>query len=885
MGEKFKIGYLVKTVYDNAPEDLTAEAGDVLATKTFYGKDKERKTGTIQKYEAENGATSITLKELLDMKQNADYLFYNYKGETIPLNASDTENVISMNGMFQNCDVSEIPSLNMDNVQYMNNIYRGATAETIGAETPQPAMFRMSRRSLSNIDQFMQEIGKLDEWKSIKWSNIPLNENIKGISGLLVGATNVKDVKIINNSIKTNKLYAEALGNNQSLKNFWVTNCDNIEDGIDNIVRNCPALETLVLENATSERTIYSLDGYEINSPLKYLYIDGLRDLVSTYGFVSDLENLEYVKLLGCTNVENLATAADNNEKLISYVLENPHNKNISMTKFTTYKENNITYNVPYLSYFEPGCIFYSIDYERYYKIKENKTFERITGSIEDYINKNGGIDTAPRLTINQSMNNRSNLLQASLDCFLKGAILYSTVDQKYYKKDLINGDWIVIDEPLNYPLKQSFFTLKNLSYAFYKAKNLEKFEVSDATDIGKLMKTNNFNGYSWSMQSERDRSLQCKGYKDNYDLPTNYDKLKYFAVGTIFHWLDDDKYYQIDENHNAVEINPIEYLKNNDIFPAVKTDYSTYRNQLGVNINFELDQFYRKYYKKPTVADNVKGAFVYDQHSRSFFKIHKLYIEQKPINEIDISKYANGEYVISKEKICYKKVNNSWVKSSIFYTLPADELTGNTKYGTEEISLDTYLNTLFVFETDSFFNTGPEQEMLEDFGVDNVIRTTNNGKLYKIVYNESYDIEEIDETYLENKNTLKILVSGYYGISIKESINFNPTVKHFEINGVVIGNNRFGSNADWQDFWFITGSIEKAFEECYKLKTLILPGISVSFDISASTAFEENDIKTIFENLGKANSPKEIKLNKKYSNLSQEIKNIAINKGWTIAF
>ena len=883
MGQKFKIGYLVKTVYDNATDDLTATSNKVLKDEIFVGKDGIKTSGTIETYNGEVEPTTITLKEFLDTTQSADYLFFNYKGDTIPLNASDTENVLSMNGMFQNCEVENIPALNTDRAQYMNNMYRGTTAKTIGTETPQPRMLRMARRSLSSVEQFMQEIGKLDEWNSLEWSNIELNENIKGISGLLVNATNVENVKIINNSVKTNKLYAETLGNNESLKTFWVTNCDNVEDGIDNIVTNCPVLETLVLENAPSERTIYDLDGYEINSPLKYLYIDGLRDLVTTYGFVSDLENIEYVKLLGCTNVENLSMAAYNNKKLISYVLENPHNKNISMTKFTTYKENNITYNVPYLEYFEPGCIIYSIDYERYYKIKKDKTFERITDTIEDYINKNnGGIDTAPMLKINQSMNNRSNLLQASLDCFLKGAILYSTVDKKYYKKDLISGDWVVVEEPLNYPLKQSFFTLKNLLSAFNGAENLEKFEVLDATDIGKLMKTNNFNGYSWSMQSERDRSLQCKGYKDNYDLPTNPDKLKYFAVGTIFHWLDDDKYYQIDENHNAVVIDPIEYLKNNDIFPTVKTDYSTYKNQLAVNINYKLKNFYNKY----NGVDNIKGAFVYDQHSRSFFKIHMLYIEQKPINEVDISKYDNGSYVISQEKICYKKVNDSWVKSeTIFYTLPADELTANTRYGTEEILLDTYLNTLFVFETDYFSNPSSKQEMLEDFGVNNVIKTTNDNKLYKIVYNETYDIEEVDETYLENENILKVLISGYYDISIKESIKFNAVVKHFEIDGAVIGNNRFGTGGNWQDFWFLTGDVRNAFRNCYKLKTLILPGIAVSFDVSSSIAFEENDIKVIFENLAKVTTSKTITLNTKYNNLPRETIKIATDKGWTVAF
>jgi hypothetical protein len=109
--------------------------------------------------------------------------------------------------------------------------------------------------------------------------------------------------------------------------------------------------------------------------------------------------------------------------------------------------------------------------------------------------------------------------------------------------------------------------------------------------------------------------------------------------------------------------------------------------------------------------------------------------------------------------------------------------------------------------------------------------------------------------------------------------------VKHFEINGAVIGNNRFGLSADWQDFWLLTGDISYAFRNCYKLKTLILPGIAVSFDVSSSTGFEEDDIKVIFENLAKVTTSKTITLNTKYKNLTRETIKIATDKGWTVAF
>lgn len=883
MGQKFKIGYLVKNVVSGDFEDTTANSAKLLDGETAYIKDKDgnvkKITGTIQTYNGEPENTTITMKEFLDTTQSADYLFFNYKGDTIPLNSSDTENVLSMNGMFQNCEVENIPSLNTDRVQYMNNMYRGSTAKTIGVETPQPRMFRMTRKNLSNIEQFMQEIGKLDEWNSLLWSNIKLNEDVKSVIGLLTNATNVENVKIINDSTKIKKLYANALGNNQSLKYFWVTNCDNIEEGIEGIVKKCPNLETLVLEKVSSELAILDLDSYAKNSAVKNLYLDGSKNLVTLYGLIA-LENLEHVKIADCNNIENLLQTCYNNNALKSYVLENNHIKNISINEFTKFKFNNVDYTVPYLEYFEPGCIIYAIEPERYYKIKEGNNFERIIGTIDDYIkNYNNGVDVAPMLKLNQSMNNRTELLQASLDCFLKGVVLYSTVDKKYYKKDLVTGEWVVVDEPLEYPLKQSSFTLKELSYSFSNASNLEKLVVKDATDVGKMMKTRNLGGYFWNLQSERVKSLQCKGYEDNYDLLINYDKLKYFVPGTVLHWLDDDKYYEIDENHNVTSIDPTEYLKTHDIFPTISADYN-YR--VEVNINQELRRLYGNYEN----VDSTKTAFVYDRHSRSFYKIYRIYTVDKPINEINVNGYENGTFVISNEKLCYKKVGNAWVQSNIFYTIPNNKILGiPTRYGTEEFSLDTYTNTLFVFETDSLSTTEPKQEWFEDFGVNNVIKTTNNNKLYKIVYDGTYGIEEVDESYLIGKNVLNVLMTGTYDLSIKESINFNKVVKHFEIYGVEIGSNRFGLSDDWQDTWRLYGGMSNAFKNCEKLKTLILPGISISFDVSSSIVFTEEDIKVIFENLAKVTTSKTITLNTKYNNLSRETIKIATDKGWTIAF
>lgn len=80
-------------------------------------------------------------------------------------------------------------------------------------------------------------------------------------------------------------------------------------------------------------------------------------------------------------------------------------------------------------------------------------------------------------------------------------------------------------------------------------------------------------------------------------------------------------------------------------------------------------------------------------------------------------------------------------------------------------------------------------------------------------------------------------------------------------------------------------GATTYAFSGCTNLKTLRLPGMSISFDISASTAFEESDIIQIFSDLSIVERTQTITLNTKYQNLSENIRCIATDKNWTIAF
>jgi DNA-binding transcriptional ArsR family regulator len=83
----------------------------------------------------------------------------------------------------------------------------------------------------------------------------------------------------------------------------------------------------------------------------------------------------------------------------------------------------------------------YSTANKRYYVVKKNLNGEyykeRIVGKIDDYIkNVLNGENKAPIIKVNQSLKNlNSNLMKVfkeSLECFQKGAIIYSIIDEKY---------------------------------------------------------------------------------------------------------------------------------------------------------------------------------------------------------------------------------------------------------------------------------------------------------------------------------------------------------------------------------------------------------------------------------------------------------------------
>ena len=73
-------------------------------------------------------------------------------------------------------------------------------------------------------------------------------------------------------------------------------------------------------------------------------------------------------------------------------------------------------------------------------------------------------------------------------------------------------------------------------------------------------------------------------------------------------------------------------------------------------------------------------------------------------------------------------------------------------------------------------------------------------------------------------------------------------------------------------------------FGGCTSLKSILMHGMKVSFDIHASTQFEESDLVTILNNLATVTSTRTLTMGStNLAKLTDEEKAIATNKGWTL--
>ena len=79
--------------------------------------------------------------------------------------------------------------------------------------------------------------------------------------------------------------------------------------------------------------------------------------------------------------------------------------------------------------------------------------------------------------------------------------------------------------------------------------------------------------------------------------------------------------------------------------------------------------------------------------------------------------------------------------------------------------------------------------------------------------------------------------------------------------------------------------SMSGMFSSCSSLKSILMTGMKVSFDISSSTKFDKSDLVTILNNLATLTSTASLKMGAtNLDKLTDDEKAIATNKGWTLA-
>lgn len=78
--------------------------------------------------------------------------------------------------------------------------------------------------------------------------------------------------------------------------------------------------------------------------------------------------------------------------------------------------------------------------------------------------------------------------------------------------------------------------------------------------------------------------------------------------------------------------------------------------------------------------------------------------------------------------------------------------------------------------------------------------------------------------------------------------------------------------------------TFNSVFSQCSYLKSILMHGMKVSFDISPSTRFEKSDLVTILNNLAVVTTTQTLKMGTtNLAKLTDEEKAIATNKGWTL--
>ena len=157
---------------------------------------KIRKGNKTYKYEPQKKYVGNLLKPYLDLKKNANYLFYGYDGESINdlIEYSDTENVTDTNYMFCFCEkLQTIPQLDTSNVTDTSHMFHYCeNLQTI----PQ--------LDTSNVTDTSYTFYYCENLQTIPQLN---TSKVTDMSGMFYGCANLQTIPQLNTSNVTNMQY------------------------------------------------------------------------------------------------------------------------------------------------------------------------------------------------------------------------------------------------------------------------------------------------------------------------------------------------------------------------------------------------------------------------------------------------------------------------------------------------------------------------------------------------------------------------------------------------------------------------------------------------------------------------------------------------------
>ena len=155
----------------------------------------------------------------------------------------------------------------------------------------------------------------------------------------------------------------------------------------------------------------------------------------------------------------------------------------------------------------------------------------------------------------------------------------------------------------------------------------------------------------------------------------------------------------------------------------------------------------------------------------------------------------------------------------------------------------------------------------------------TENVNNMSSMFSNCPNLTTIPQLNTGNVNDMSGMFSYCYSLAIVPQLNTskvtNMTNMFFNVTIETIPQFDVSNVTDMYNIFF----------NCSNLKSILMTGMKVSFNISSSTKFEESDLVTILNNLATVTTKQTLTMGAtNLAKLTDEDKAIATNKGWTLA-